>query len=229
MTGRGPSPSGRKSVVARRTPSAIVIHAFSSGTPRMLPIRSAAVLGQEFEYVVVGLGGLGSAAAYRLARRTGSAVLGIEQFEIGHERGASQDHSRIIRRSYHTPGYVRLADAAYRAWEEVEADADEQLILRTGGLDLWPEDPAIPMSDYVESMRECAVPFEELDGGEVMRRWPQWRLSDDLRAVFQEDAGIVAAARSNAAHRRLAQASGATLLGRTPVTGIAAGRGAGNH
>ncbi|MGQ0669987.1 MAG: FAD-dependent oxidoreductase, partial [Actinomycetota bacterium] len=58
---------------------------------------------REFDYVVVGLGGLGSGAAYWLSRRAGAGVLGLEQFELGHERGASQDHSRIIRLSYHTP------------------------------------------------------------------------------------------------------------------------------
>ena len=181
--------------------------------------------GREFEYVVVGLGGLGSAAAYRLARRAGPSVLGLEQFELGHHRGASQDHSRIIRRSYHTPAYVGLADAAYRAWEEVEADADERLIVRTGGLDLWPKDPAIPMADYVESMRACSVPFEELGAGEVMKRWPQWRLSDDVQAVFQKDAGIAPAARGNTTHQRLARASGAILIDETPVTGIETGGG----
>jgi sarcosine oxidase len=186
----------------------------------MLPIRSASVPGSEFEYVVIGLGGLGSGAAYRLARRAGPAVLAIEQFELGHDRGASQDHSRIIRRSYHTPGYVRLADQAYRAWEELEAEAGERLIVKTGGLDLWPEDAAIPMADYVESMTAVGVPFERLDAGQVMRRWPQWRLADDVRGVFQEDAGIAPAIRCNEAHRRLAREHGATLRDRTPVTAI---------
>jgi sarcosine oxidase len=180
---------------------------------------------REFEYVVVGLGGLGSAAAYRLARLDGSAVLGLEQFELGHDRGASQDHSRIIRRSYHTPAYVRLAMAAYGAWEEVEADAQEQLIVKTGGLDLWPSDPAIPMEDYSESMRACGVPFEELDAAEVMRRWPQWRLTDDVRVLFQEDAGIAPAIRCNDAHRRLAREHGATLRDRTLVTAVQTGNG----
>ena len=66
-----------------------------------------------FDVVVVGLGALGSAAAWILAR-SGARVLGLEQFELGHHRGASHDHARIIRRSYHTPGYVRLAGLAYR-------------------------------------------------------------------------------------------------------------------
>ena len=174
----------------------------------------------EFEYVVVGLGALGSAAASRLAVRAGPGVLGLEQFELGHDRGASQDHSRIIRRSYHTPGYVRLADDAYRAWEEVEREAGVQLVVRTGGLDLWPEDPAIPMVDYTTSMAACGVPFEELDAAEVMRRWPQWRLSRQVRAVYQPDAGLVAASRATAAHQRLAVEHGSVLQDHTQVESI---------
>ena len=199
------------------------IQARVSGTARMLPVRSAPVRGGEFEYVVVGLGALGSGAAYRLARREGSRVLGLEQFEFGHDRGASHDHTRIIRRSYHTPAYVRLADAAYRAWEEVEAEAEERLIVRTGGLDLWPENAAIPMADYTESLRACGVAFEELEGADVRRRWPPWRLGQDVRAVFQEDGGFVAAARANDAHRRLAREHGATLLEHTAVEAIETG------
>ena len=73
---------------------------------------------------VIGLGGLGSAAAYWLARR-GVDVVGFEQFELGHVRGASHDHSRIIRRSYHTPGYVELSAGAYDAWAAVERESGD--------------------------------------------------------------------------------------------------------
>jgi sarcosine oxidase len=72
-------------------------------------------------------------------------VLGLEQFELGHHRGASHDHARIIRRSYHTPGYVRLAGLAYQAWEELEREAGERLVVTTGGLDLSrPPRPSAP-------------------------------------------------------------------------------------
>ncbi|MDP9143941.1 MAG: FAD-dependent oxidoreductase, partial [Actinomycetota bacterium] len=166
----------------------------------------------EYRVAVLGLGGIGSAAAYWASRRLGADVLGIEQFELGHDRGGSEDHSRIIRLSYHTPAYVELAKAAYGAWEQVEVDSGEQLVLRTGGLDLAPADASIGLDSYRTSMTAAGVPFEELDAAEVMRRWPQWRLPDDVTALFQERSGIAMASRANATHRRLAAENGATLV-----------------
>jgi sarcosine oxidase len=175
---------------------------------------------QDYEYVVLGLGGFGSAAAYWLARRAGSEVLGLEQFELGHVRGESQDHSRIIRLSYHTPGYVELAKHAYRAWSEVEQDAGEQLILRTGGLDFGPRISAIPLSHYADSMAAAGVPYETLDAREIMRRWPAFQVSDDIHGLYQEQSGIAMAARANAAHQRMARAHGAILRERADVRSI---------
>ncbi|MCB0007803.1 MAG: hypothetical protein KDE04_15165, partial [Anaerolineales bacterium] len=86
-----------------------------------------------FNTIVLGLGAIGSGALYWLSRRLGGEVLGMEQFELGHVRGGSQDHSRIIRLSYHNTHYIELAKAAYAAWRELEADADESLLVTTGG------------------------------------------------------------------------------------------------
>jgi sarcosine oxidase len=152
-------------------------------------------------------------------------VLGLEQFELGHVRGESQDHSRIIRLSYHTPAYCELARHAFRAWAEVEQDAGEQLVLRTGGLDVGPRQSAIPLSNYSDSMDAAGVAYERLDAGEIMRRWPQWRLTEDVHGLFQTESGIAMAARGNAAHVRMAREHGATLLDRTPVDAIRAGNG----
>ncbi len=180
---------------------------------------------REFEYIVLGLGGLGSAAAYWLARRAGGEVLGVEQFELGHERGESQDHSRIIRLSYHTPEYVELAKRAYRAWADLAADAREEVVLRTGGLDFAPRRSAIPLDSYRSSMDEAGVAYEYLDAADIMRRWPQFRLTPDIHGLYQEDAGIAMAARANAAHRRMAREHGAALRDRAPVTDIRAAGG----
>jgi sarcosine oxidase len=174
----------------------------------------------EFDQVVVGLGGIGSAAAYWLARRSNGTVLGLEQFEIGHANGASEDHSRIIRRSYHTPRYVRLAGDAYKAWEEIERELEEPLIVRTGGIDLFPEGAAIPIGEYRDSMRAAGVPFDEMGGAQAMHRWPQWRLDDSVQVLYQSDTGIAPATRCNQAHRLLAVEHGAELRDRTRVTAI---------
>lgn len=179
----------------------------------------------DYEYVVLGLGGIGSGAAYWLARNAGGDVLGLEQFELGHARGESHDHSRIIRLSYHTPAYVELAKRAYEAWSVLESESGERVVEKTGGLDLWPRNAAIPKEPYVASMRSCAVPFEELDAGEVRRRWPQFLIDDDTCGVFQADGGIVAAARATAAHQRMAREHGATLVERTAVDAVHAGDG----
>jgi sarcosine oxidase len=173
-----------------------------------------------WDVVVVGLGALGSAAAYWASTRPGTRVLGLEQFELGHANGASADHSRIIRLSYHRPEYVRLAKRAYETWAAVEAEARDRIVTITGGLDLWPADPAIPMADYTESLAAEAVPFEILDAAEVMRRWPQWHLPHDVTGMWQSRGGLADPFKGNAAHRRLAVARGARLIDRTPVTAI---------
>jgi sarcosine oxidase len=175
---------------------------------------------RDFEYIVLGLGGFGSAAAYWLAKRAGAEVLGLEQFELGHVRGESQDHSRIIRLSYHTPAYVELAKHAFRAWAQVEKDAGAQIVLKTGGLDFAPRVSAIPLTNYSGSMDAAGVAYEALDAGEIMRRWPPFRLTDDIHGLFQPESGIAMAARGNAAHQRVARELGATLVERSPVEAI---------
>jgi sarcosine oxidase len=177
-------------------------------------------LRRDWDAIVVGLGGIGSGAAYWLSRALGEGVLGLERFELGHVNGASADHSRIIRLSYHRPDYVRLAKRAYETWAEVERDAGERIVTVTGGLDLWPADPAIPMVDYTDSLTAEGVPFELLDGAEVRKRWPEWQVADELRAMWQREGGLADPFRGNAAHQRLARANGATLLDRSPVTSI---------
>ena len=175
---------------------------------------------REHAVAVVGLGALGSATAYWLARR-GVDVVGFEQFELGHMRGASHDHSRIIRRSYHTPGYVELTAAAYAAWASVEADAGESLITRTGGIDLFPADAAIEPAQYIDSLSAVGVEHEWIDGDEVRRRWPAFArgtlVDDSVMAIYSADTGIAPAAKGTATMQRLAAEHGAVLRDGTPV------------
>jgi len=173
----------------------------------------------QYEYVVVGLGALGSSTVYHLARR-GEQVLGLERFRLGHAHGASHDSSRILRHSYHTPGYVALTFAAYDDWADLEADSGEQLVTITGGLDLYPPDPAIPMVDYTTSMAACGVPYEQLDHDQLARRWPQLSLPDGTVGVLQERSAIVPASRTVRLLQQRAGAGGAELRDESAVTSV---------
>ena len=187
-----------------------------SGTSR----SSGPVARRDWDAIVIGLGGIGSGAAYWLSRVLGDGVLGLEQFELGHDRGASSDHSRIIRLSYHRPDYVRLARRAYETWAIVEGETGDRIVTLTGGLDLWPAGAAIPRIDYTDSLTAEDVPFELLDAAEIMRRWPQWRLDDGVTGLWQAQGGLADPYRGNAAHRHLAMANGATLRERAPVRAL---------
>ncbi|HEY8447412.1 MAG TPA: N-methyl-L-tryptophan oxidase [Thermomicrobiales bacterium] len=173
-----------------------------------------------YDVAVIGCGGIGSAAAYWLSRTAGSEVLVLEQFEIGHDKGASQDHSRIIRLSYHAAAYTALTPHTYTAWAEVEEESGVQLVVKCGGLDLAPGD-SDALQPYADSMRAANIPFEELSADEVMKRWPQLTLRGDERAIYQADGGLVDARKAIAVHVALARLHGATILDRTPVTRIA--------
>ena len=106
----------------------------------------------DVDYVVVGLGALGSGAAWQLATR-GYSVVGLEQFELGHARGASHDTSRILRHSYHTPSYVRLTEEAYDDWARLEAESGEELVTVVGGLGV-----EIPLTVTLEQPTYFAPP-----------------------------------------------------------------------
>lgn len=177
---------------------------------------------QTYEVIVIGCGGLGSAAAYWLARRAGAEVLALEQFRLGHERGSSQDHSRIIRRSYHDPSYVALAAPAYELWAEVEAESGLQLVLRTGGLDLELVGTTgiKDLSHCAAAMVEQGIPHEELSAREIMARWPQFTLPEEARGLYQADSGLVDAAKANAVHVALARLHGATIRDELPVRAL---------
>ena len=90
-----------------------------------------------FTCAVIGLGAIGSGAAYWLARRLGGEVVAFEQFPLGHQRGSSQDHSRVIRHSYFSPLYTRMTRQMFDALHEVEAESGKRFVIHTGGLEFY--------------------------------------------------------------------------------------------
>jgi sarcosine oxidase len=158
-----------------------------------------------YDTIVIGLGGMGSAALFHLARR-GARVLGLEQFGIAHELGSSHGRSRIIRLAYaEHPDYVPLLRRAYASWRALEAQAGERLLVNTGGIDAGLEDSTIVRG----ALASCAVhdlPHEVLEAAALARRFPGYRLRRNMMAVFQPDAGFLAPERCVAAHVSAAHA-----------------------
>ena len=168
------------------------------------------------DVIIIGIGGMGSAAAWQLARR-GKRVLGLERYDIPHAMGSSHGISRIIRLPYYeAPNYVPLLRRAYELWRELETATDEEILVITGSIDASPEDDPLFVG-ALASARVHQLAHEVLTGAEVNARFPAYRLPDAHRAVFQAEGGLVASERAIVAHVRAAQAHGAEIHAREKV------------
>lgn len=175
-----------------------------------------------YDVIVVGVGGMGSAVTYHLAQR-GLRVLALERHGIPHELGSSHGITRIIRLAYYEdPSYVPLLRRAFALWRSLESLSGERLLHVTGAVDAGP-----PGSRVVEgSLRSCVahtLPHSVLDGAELARRFPGYRLPRDYQAILQPDGGFLLPERCITAHVRLARAAGAEIRDSVMVDGWDAG------
>lgn len=169
---------------------------------------------RRYRVAIVGAGAIGSSATYWLSRTLGHDVVCLEQWQPGHDRGASEDHSRIIRLGYHASRYTALTRASYDAWSVVEREAGTRLVQRTGMVNLAPaggEGIGI-LRSYEQAMDAHDIGYEQLDADGVRGRWPQFRLTGDVEALFQPDGGILDIRRACAANRALAVDRGAAVV-----------------
>lgn len=176
-------------------------------------------MSDRYDTIVIGVGGMGSAALWQLARR-GQRVLGLERFDLGHAMGSSHGQNRIIRLAYFEhPSYVPLLRRAYELWRETETAAGEPLLFITGGLDGGPVGSRV-VEGALRSSRDHGLPHDLLDAAETARRFPGVRLPDGYQALFQPDGGFVASERAILAHARLAVGAGADIHARERVTAV---------
>jgi sarcosine oxidase len=178
-----------------------------------------------FDAVVLGLGGMGSAAAAHLAGR-GRTVLGVEQFGRAHDRGSSTGQSRIIRMAYfEDPAYVPLLRRAYALWTELEASTGMTLIDWCGILMAGAADSAV-LAGAARSAELHAIPIEELTRAGAVARYPALRMRDGEYALFEPRAGMIFPEPAIEAHLRVAEAAGAELRFATGVRGYRTEHGA---
>ena len=161
------------------------------------------------DILVVGLGAMGSAALYHLARR-GVPAVGIEQFQLGHALGSSHGFSRIFRDIYHDPFYVTLAEATIPLWQELDSLAAEKLMHFTGLL-YFSRPGNINIEQKVEAMEALKRPIERPTPQEVAARYPALRLPPDTVTCFTSQAGLLNVGRCILEHLHQAQRAGATI------------------
>ncbi len=148
---------------------------------------------QAYDAVIVGAGAMGSATAYHLAQ-SGQRVLLLEQFQVAHTRGSSHGGSRIIRYAHDSVDYTRWMPATYALWRALEAESGEALMRITGGLHIGLEsDPFL--HDAQQVLDTLQIPYSLLSVNEVNRQFPQFRLADHWKILWQEQTGILAASR----------------------------------
>jgi sarcosine oxidase len=170
---------------------------------------------RHYDAIVAGVGAMGSAACLHLARR-GKRVLGLERFDVPNAMGSSHGVTRIIRLAYaEGERYVPLLLRAYELWRDLETAAREQLLWTTGYVDVG--EPLVDAS--LESCRMHDLPHELVDGRELGRRHPAFRVPAGMPALLQPDGGFLLSERCIVAHVTLAQALGAEVHAREAVRG----------
>ena len=170
----------------------------------------------EYDAIVIGVGGMGSAAVYHLAKR-GVDVLGIEQYDVPHSRGSSHGDTRMFRITQNShPNYVPLAQRAGELWRELEADSGQEILTVNGSIHAGPPESS-KFVGGLESLEAHDVPHEVLTGEEINERFPGYKLPAHYRGVYQPDGGFVASERAITAHVMQAQAAGGTVQARESV------------
>jgi sarcosine oxidase len=163
-----------------------------------------------FDVIVVGVGAMGSSACYQLARR-GLKVLGLEQFQIAHNRGSSHGQSRMIRMAYYEhPDYVPLLRRAYELWDELEAASGQKLLFKTGGVYLGPPEGGL-IAGSLAAARQHGLAHEMLSPERLRERFPQFRIPPEWIAVHEPMAGFLLPEAVVMSYAELARRQGAEI------------------
>lgn len=147
-------------------------------------------MAEDYDVIVVGVGAMGSATCWQLARR-GVRVLGLEQFDLPHAQGSSHGYSRITRTAYYEhPDYVPLLQRSHALWRELERETGEKILHMVGGLYLGPADGPL-VSGSLKSARAHGLAHEILDRAEIGRRFPQFEVPAMWQAMLEPEAGFL--------------------------------------
>jgi monomeric sarcosine oxidase len=169
-----------------------------------------------YDAIVLGAGGVGSAAMLHLARR-GARVLGIDRFHPPHDRGSSHGHTRVIRQAYFEHAdYVPLLVESYRLWRDLENHVGRRFFHQVGLIQVGPQDGQV-VPGALRSAARHHLAVEQLASHEIEKRWPGLRAPNDFVGAFEPGAGYLLVEDCVRAHLDAARAAGAEFLGETEV------------
>jgi sarcosine oxidase len=143
-----------------------------------------------YDVAILGLGAMGSAAAWALSQR-GASVIGFDRLSPPHDAGSTHGHTRIIREAYYEhPLYVPLVRRAYELWSELERESNLSLMVVTGGVMVGPEDGSL-VKGALESARTHEIAYELLSSREISERFPAYQPPADCVGLFETRAGML--------------------------------------
>lgn len=176
---------------------------------------------ETYDVIVIGLGAMGSAATYHLAKRN-LKVLGLEMYEPAHSIGSSHGKSRIIREAYaEAPEYVPLVKRAYLLWQELEREVGTELLTITGGITAGVASGEL-VSGALASAKTHNIPYSYLSAGTLNEKYPAFGLPADFMAVYEARAGLLNPEKCILAHLEIAARYGAKLHYNEQVLSLAA-------
>lgn len=165
---------------------------------------------QHVDYLVLGLGGIGSSALYHLSKR-GLDVLGLEQYGIAHDLGSSHGETRIIRKAYFEhPNYIPLLQRAYELWKELEQDSGQSLFNQCGLMVAGPTDGAVIRGVHLAE-ELYGVEVESVSPADALERFPGFRIPESFEVTHEPEAGFLHVEDCVRAHLECAQAQGAAV------------------
>jgi len=171
-----------------------------------------------YDAIVLGAGGVGSAALYELARR-GVRAVGIDRWQPPHDRGSTHGQTRAIRPAYFEhPDYVPLVQEAYRLWHDLEERSGRRLFYKVGVLEMGLPD-GIVVPGILRAANAHNLPVEQLTARQIECRWPGFRVPEQLVGMFDPQAGYLLVEDCVQAHLAAARATGAELLTNAVVVG----------
>ncbi|HEY7357360.1 MAG TPA: N-methyl-L-tryptophan oxidase, partial [Ktedonobacterales bacterium] len=172
----------------------------------------------EYDAIVLGLGAMGSATLYQLAKR-GKRVLGLDQYVPPHTLGSTHGDTRITRQAIGEGAeYVPLTLRSYELWREIEQLTGQDLLTITGGLIMASQSSPDPMHGAESFLKTTIATAEQfgiahsiLETDQIRQRFPQFQLVGDEIGYYEENAGFLRPERCIEAQLALAERFGATI------------------